>query len=84
VIGASRQLVSALLNDLEAEGALERKRHRLILRESKVRELLMHRAERRQTAAPPSALAQARPARELRLAGRLRLLLSQRELTQAV
>lgn len=41
VIGASRQLVSALLNDLEAEGALERERHRLILRESKMRELLM-------------------------------------------
>jgi hypothetical protein len=29
VIGGSRQLVSALLNDLEAEGALERERHRL-------------------------------------------------------
>lgn len=40
VIGASRQLVSALLNDLEAEGALERDRPRLILRESKMRELL--------------------------------------------
>lgn len=39
VIGASRQLVSALLNDLEAQGALERERHRIILRESKLREL---------------------------------------------
>jgi CRP/FNR family transcriptional regulator, cyclic AMP receptor protein len=41
VIGASRQLVSVLLNDLEAQGAIERERHRLILRESKLQELLM-------------------------------------------
>src|SRR5215469_17161574 len=41
VIGASRQLVSALLNDLEAQGALERERHRIILRESKLRDLLL-------------------------------------------
>jgi CRP/FNR family cyclic AMP-dependent transcriptional regulator len=40
LIGASRQLVSALLNDLEAQGALERERHRIILRESKLREIL--------------------------------------------
>jgi CRP-like cAMP-binding protein len=40
LIGGSRQLVSALLNDLEAEGALERERHRIILRESKLREIL--------------------------------------------
>jgi CRP-like cAMP-binding protein len=41
VIGASRQLVSALLNDLEAQGALERERHRIILREPKLRNLLL-------------------------------------------
>jgi CRP/FNR family cyclic AMP-dependent transcriptional regulator len=41
LIGTSRQLVSALLNDLEAQGALVRERHRIILRESKLREILM-------------------------------------------
>ena len=40
LIGASRQLVSALLNDLEAQGAIERERHRIILREAKLREIL--------------------------------------------
>jgi len=40
LIGASRQLVSALLNDLEARGALQRERHRLILHESRLREIL--------------------------------------------
>ena len=45
VIGASRQLVSALLNDLEAQGALERERHRIILRESKLRDLLLKTSE---------------------------------------
>jgi CRP-like cAMP-binding protein len=40
LIGASRQLVSALLNDLEAQGGIEREGHRIILREPKLREML--------------------------------------------
>jgi CRP/FNR family cyclic AMP-dependent transcriptional regulator len=41
LIGASRQLVSALLNDLEVQGAIEREGHRIILREAKLREILV-------------------------------------------
>ncbi|MGO9058153.1 MAG: Crp/Fnr family transcriptional regulator [Candidatus Binataceae bacterium] len=40
LIGASRQLVSTLLNDLEAQGAIERECHRIILREAQLRKIL--------------------------------------------
>lgn len=51
LIGTSRQLVSAMLNDLEAQGALVRERHRIILRESKLREILMKTSHDSATAA---------------------------------
>jgi len=40
LIGVSSQLVLALLNDLEAQGAIALERHQIILREAKLREIL--------------------------------------------